>query len=80
MYKIASGKIRTSNRLTYTTGTRSTIMHMFKHFVSEDREDSDNELHGKIRKEIKSQQARLTIKLHEGPISLINIGVNCWKD
>jgi hypothetical protein len=36
----------------YTTDTRSTIMHMLEHFVPDDREDSDNELHRKIRKEI----------------------------
>jgi hypothetical protein len=60
MYKIASGKIITSTRLTtlekedgkYTTDTRSTIMHMLEHFVPDDREDSDSELHTKIRKEI----------------------------
>jgi hypothetical protein len=37
---------------TYTTDTRSTIMHMLDHFVLDDREDSDNKLHRKIRKEI----------------------------
>jgi hypothetical protein len=60
VYKIASGKIRTSTRLTtlekengtYTTDTRSTIMHILEHFVPDDREDNDNELHRKIRKEI----------------------------
>ena len=60
VYKIASGKIRTTTRLTtlekedgtYTTDTKSTIMHMLEHFVPDDREDSDNELHRKIRKEI----------------------------
>jgi hypothetical protein len=60
VYKITSGKIRTSTRLTtlekedgrYTTDTRNTIMHMLEHFVPDDREDSDNELHRKIRKEI----------------------------
>jgi hypothetical protein len=31
---------------------RSTIMHMLEHFVPDDRENSDNELHRKIRKEI----------------------------
>ena len=59
VYKIPSGKIRTSTRLTtlekedgtYTTDMRSTIMHMPEHFVPDDR-DSDNELHRKIRKEI----------------------------
>ena len=59
VYKIASGKIRTTTRLTtlekedgtYTTDTKSTIIHMLEHFVVPgDREDSDNELHGKIRK------------------------------
>jgi hypothetical protein len=60
VYKIAAGKIRTSARLTtlekedgtYTTDTRSTIMHMLEHFIPDDREDSNNELHRKIRKEI----------------------------
>jgi len=60
VYKIASGIIRTSTRLTtlekedgtYTTDTRSTIMHMLEHFVPDDREDSDSKLHRKIRKEI----------------------------
>jgi hypothetical protein len=60
VYKIAAGKIRTTTRLTtfekkdgtYTTDTRSTIMHMLDHFVLDNREDSDNELHRKIRKEI----------------------------
>ena len=37
---------------TYTTDTRSTIMHMLENFVPDDREDRDNELHKKIRKEI----------------------------
>jgi hypothetical protein len=31
---------------------RSTIVHMFNHFVLDDREDSDDKLHRKIRKEI----------------------------
>jgi len=60
VYKIAAGKMRTTARLTtlekedgtYTTDTRSTIMHMLEHFVSDDREDSDNELHRKIRKDV----------------------------
>jgi len=60
VYKIAPRKVRTSTRLTtlqkedgtYTTDTRSTIMHMLEHLVPADREDSDNELHRKIRKEI----------------------------
>ena len=60
VYKIASGKIRTTTRLitlekedgTYATDTRNTIMHMLENFVPDDREDSDNELHRKIRKEI----------------------------
>jgi hypothetical protein len=60
VYKIASKKIRTTTRLTtlkkedgtYTTDTRSTILHMLEHFVPNDREDSDNELHREIRKEI----------------------------
>ena len=50
VYKIPSGKIRTSTRLTtlekedgtYTTDMRSTIMHMLEHFIPDDREDSDN--------------------------------------
>jgi hypothetical protein len=37
---------------TYNRDTRSTIMRMFEHFVPDDREDSNNELHRKIRKEI----------------------------
>ena len=60
VYKIAAGKFRTTTRLTtiekkdgtYTTDTRSTIVHMFNYFVLDDREDSDNEFHRKIRKEI----------------------------
>ena len=60
VYKIASGKIRTSTRLTtlkkkdgmYTTDTKSRIMHKLEHFVPDYREDGDNELHRKIRKEI----------------------------
>ena len=36
----------------YTTDTRSTTMHMLEHFVPDDREDSDKELHRKIRKKI----------------------------
>ena len=40
---------------TYTTVTRSTIMHMLEHFVPDDREDSDSELHRKIRKKIQEQ-------------------------
>ena len=60
VYKIASGKIRTSNRLTtlekeegtYTRHTRNTIMRLLEHFVLDGREDSDNELHRKSGKEI----------------------------
>jgi hypothetical protein len=60
MYKIAAEKIRTTTRLTtlekkhetYTTDMTSTIMHMLDHFILDDREDSDNKLHRKIRKEI----------------------------
>jgi hypothetical protein len=62
VYKIASGKMRTSTRFstlekedgTYATDTKSTIMHMPDHFVPDDREQSDNELHRKIRKEIQA--------------------------
>ena len=71
VHKIAAGKIRTNTRLTtiqnkdgtYTTDTRSTIGHMFNHFVLGDREESDNELHRKIRKEIQEPPDRLKIKL-----------------
>jgi len=60
VYKIASGKIRTTTRMTalekedgtYTKDTRSTILHMLEHFAPDDIEDSDNELHRDIRKEI----------------------------
>ena len=60
VYKIASGKIRTTTRLTrlkkedgtYTTDTRSTLLHMLEHFAPDDTEDSDNELRREIRKEI----------------------------
>jgi hypothetical protein len=60
VYKIAAGKIRTTTRSTalekkdgtYTTDTRSTVMHMLDHFIRSEREDNDNELHRKIRKEI----------------------------
>jgi len=31
---------------------RSTILHMLEHFAPDDREDSDNQLHMEIRKEI----------------------------
>lgn len=63
MYKIASGKIRTSTRLTtlekedetYTTDVRSTVKHVLEHFAADDREDSDNDLHRKISKEIQEQ-------------------------
>ena len=59
VYKITSGKIRPSTRLTtlekedgtYTTDMRSMILHMLEHFIPDDREDSD-ELHHKIRKEV----------------------------
>jgi hypothetical protein len=59
VYKI-SGKTRTSTTLTtfekedgtYTTETRSTIMHTLEHFAPDDRENSENELNRKIRKEI----------------------------
>jgi hypothetical protein len=37
---------------TYTTDTRSTIMHMPEHFGHYDREDNDNKLHGKIEKDV----------------------------
>jgi hypothetical protein len=36
----------------YTTDTNSTIRHMLEHFVPDNTEDSDNELHRKIRKRI----------------------------
>jgi hypothetical protein len=60
VHNIASRKIRTSTRSftlekedgTYTTHTTSTIRHMLEHFVPDDTENSDNELHRKIRKEI----------------------------
>ena len=60
VYKIESGKVRKSTRLTtlekddatHTTDMKSTITHMPEHVVPEDREGSDNELHKKIRKEI----------------------------
>ena len=59
-YKIASGKVRNSTRLTtlekddatHTTDMKSTITHMLEHFIPEDREGNDNELHKKIRKKI----------------------------
>ena len=60
VYKIASVKIRTNTSLTtlekedgtYTTDTRSTILHMLEHFAPDDREKSYNELLREIRKEI----------------------------
>jgi len=60
VYKRASRNIRNITRLTtpekedgtYTTGTRRTVMQMLEHFVLDDGEDSDNELHWKIMKEI----------------------------
>jgi len=60
VYKIAAEKIRTTTRLTtpekedgtYTTDTKNTIMHMLEHFVPDDREDSDNELHRKFMKDV----------------------------
>jgi len=62
VYKIASGKIRTITRLTnpekedgtYTTDTRSTILHMLEHFAPDETEDSDNELTGKFGRKFKS--------------------------
>ena len=59
-YKIAAGKIRTTTRLTtleeengtYAADTRGTIMHMLEHFVPDDREDRDNNLHRNIRKDV----------------------------
>jgi len=58
VYKIASGKFRTTTRLTtiekedgkYTTDTSSTILCMLEHFALDDREESDNELNSEIRK------------------------------
>jgi hypothetical protein len=66
VYNIAAGKIITSPRLTTlekedgknTTDTRSTIMLMLEHFVPDDREDSDNEQHRRIRKEIQEPTDR----------------------
>jgi len=60
VYKIASGKIRTTTRLTtlekengtYITDVRCTILHTSEHFAPHATEDSDNELHREIRKEI----------------------------
>jgi hypothetical protein len=60
VYKIASGKRKTSTKLTtlekedgtYTVDTRSTLMLMLKHFAPDDSEDSDNNLHRKVRKDI----------------------------
>jgi hypothetical protein len=43
---------------TYTTDNRSTISYMPEHFVPDDREYSDNELHRKIRKEIQEPTYR----------------------
>jgi hypothetical protein len=71
MYKIPSGKIRTSTTLTtlekedgtYTTDMRSTIMHMLEHFVPDNREDSDNELTENLGRKFKSHQTQLMTKL-----------------
>jgi hypothetical protein len=61
VYKIASGKMRTSTRLTALEeedGTYTTDRHEehnnahAEHFVPDDREDSGNELHRNIRKEM----------------------------
>ncbi len=59
VYKIASGKRRTSTKLTtiekndrtYTADTQTTLMHMLTHFAPDDREDSDNHHHKKVRKD-----------------------------
>ena len=60
VYKIASGKIKSSTRLytlekedgKYATDTKSTARHVLEHFLPDDRENSDNELRREIRKEI----------------------------
>jgi hypothetical protein len=60
VYKIAPGKRKTSTKLTtlekepgtYTVDTRSTLMHVLKHFAPDDSEDSDNDQHKKVRKDI----------------------------
>jgi hypothetical protein len=59
VYKIASGKTRTCTKLitienndrTYTTDTKTTLMHMLTHFIPDDRVDSDNHYHKKVRKD-----------------------------
>ena len=59
VYKIASGKIRTSTKLTtiekndgtYTTDMKTTLTHMLTHFAPDDRADSDNHYHKKVRKD-----------------------------
>jgi hypothetical protein len=45
-------RMYTTDTRTYTTDTRSKIMHMLEHFIPDDRVDSDNKLHRKIRKKI----------------------------
>ena len=55
VYKIASGKIRTTTRLTtlkkedgtYTTDMRSTILHMLEQFAPDDRGQLQRIAHGK---------------------------------
>jgi len=68
VYKIASGKIRITIRLTtlekedgtYTTDTKSTIMHMLENFVPDDREIATMNSTGKLGRKYKRHQTRLT--------------------
>ena len=65
VYKIASGKTRTSTKLTtiekndrtYTADTQTTLMHTLTHFAP-DREDSDNHHHKKVRKDCQEPTTR----------------------
>ena len=61
VFKIAAGKLRTSTRLTtlkkedgtYTTDMDNTMRHMLEYFIPDDNEESDSELHKRIRREVK---------------------------
>ena len=87
VYKIAAGKIRTTTRLTtlekedgtYTTDTRSTMMHMLEHFVPDDREDSDNKLHRKIRKVVQEPPDTVDDKAYTKKEIIANLKKNSTR-
>ena len=83
VYKIASGKRRTSTKLatiekndgTYTTDTKTTLMHMLTHFTPEDRLDSDNHYHKEVRKDCQE----LTTTADDKPFTQEEIIANLKK-